>query len=154
MRSLLDAVWIWGIFGLVLLSAELATGTLYILWFGLAALIISGLLWLFPAISLGVQLLLFAGLSLSTLLIWKKFERRQPAASRLGQSQGEEIGRTGQIVVAVSPEQCGRIRFSQGVMGSKEWTAISSQTLAVGEEAEITSIEGNALRVKRSGVAA
>ncbi len=145
----MDAIWIWGIFGLVLLSAELATGTLYILWFGLAALIISGLLWLYPAISLGVQLMLFASLSLSTLLIWKKFERQQPA-SRLGQAQGEEIGRTGQIVVAVSPEQCGRIRFAQGVMGSKEWTAISSQQLTVGEEAEITSIEGNALRVKRA----
>ena len=39
-------------------------------------------------------------------------------------------------------------------MGSKEWTAISSQPLAVGEEAEITSIEGNALRVKKSGIAA
>jgi inner membrane protein len=153
MRSTLDAVWIWGIFGLVLLSAELATGTLYILWFGLAALIISALLWLFPGISLAAQLLLFAGLSLSTLLIWKKFERSQPA-SRLGQAQGEEIGRTGQIVVAVSPEQCGRIRFTQGVMGSKEWTAISSQPLALGEEAEITSIEGNALRVKKSGIAA
>ena len=81
----MDAVWIWGIFGLVLLSAELATGTLYILWFGLAALIISALLWLFPGISLAAQLLLFAGLSLSTLLIWKKFELSQPA-SRLGQA--------------------------------------------------------------------
>jgi membrane protein implicated in regulation of membrane protease activity len=33
---MLDAMWIWGAIGLILLAAEMATGTIYLLWFGIA----------------------------------------------------------------------------------------------------------------------
>lgn len=149
----MDAVWSWGIAGLILLAAELATGTLYILWFGIAGLVVSLLLWINPTLAVAWQLFWFAVLSLVSLLAWKKFEKKQPAASRLGQSQGEEIGRIGIISMPVSADLNGRIRFAQGVMGSREWTAISQETLLEGEEAVIAGIEGNALRVTKKPTA-
>ena len=68
---MLEPIWIWGILGLVLLAAEMATGTLYILWFGIAALCMSAALALFPLMALPLQLLLFAVLALGSLAIWK-----------------------------------------------------------------------------------
>ncbi|MDP2248747.1 MAG: NfeD family protein, partial [Nitrosomonadales bacterium] len=35
----MESTWLWGILGLILLAVEMATGTFYILWFGIAALI-------------------------------------------------------------------------------------------------------------------
>ena len=69
---------------------------------------------------------------------------------RVGQSQSDEIGRIGTITEAVSPKQNGRIRFAQGVMGSKEWEAIANENIEIGVDAIITKIEGNALWVRRA----
>jgi membrane protein implicated in regulation of membrane protease activity len=147
---MLEPVWIWGILGLVLLAAEMATGTLYILWFGIAALCISGVLSLFPLMALPLQLLLFAVLALGSLAIWKFGDKRKTAPElRIGQSQSDEIGRVGSITAAVSPQHNGSIRFAQGLMGSREWAAISDEEIAVGEDAVVTGFEGNSLRVRR-----
>jgi membrane protein implicated in regulation of membrane protease activity len=144
-----EPVWIWGILGLILLAAEMVSGTLYILWFGIAALCLSVALWTFPAMPVSLQLFMFAALSLSSLAIWKLHDKRAGVHLRVGQSRSDEIGRTGTITEAVSPKQNGRINFAQGVMGSRDWAAIANEDIEVGAEAVITSIEGNALRVQR-----
>lgn len=146
---MLEPIWMWGILGFILLASEMATGTFYILWFGIAALCLSAVLWLFPATSIALQLFLFAVLSLSSLAIWRLNYKKTSASSRIGQSQGEEIGRVGTITEAVSPKQNGRIKFAQGVMGSRDWAAIATEDIEAGAEAIIISIEGNALRVQR-----
>ncbi len=146
---MLEPIWIWGILGLILLAAEMATGTLYILWFGIAALCMSAALALFPLMALPLQLLLFAVLALGSLAIWKFNDRKNASDLRIGQSQSDEIGRTGTISQGVSPAHNGSIRFAQGLMGSREWTAISDEEIAVGEDAVVTGIEGNSLRVRR-----
>lgn len=142
-------VWMWGILGLILLAAEMLSGTFYVLWFGIAALIVATLLWLFPAMPLALQLLLYTFLSLGSLFIWRRYYKKNSADSRVGQSQGDEIGRVGIVVEAVSTVQNGRIQFAQGVMGSREWTAVSDETIEAGSHAIIVAIEGNSLRVKK-----
>ncbi len=145
----MGAAWIWGILGLVLLGLEMATGTFYILWFGLAGLLVAGLVWTVPSIDTALQVFFFAAFSLGSLFIWKHLYKKSSTDSKVGQSQGDEIGRIGTITEAVSPKQNGKIAFAQGVMGSREWTAIADEVLETGIDARIISIEGNALRVKR-----
>lgn len=145
----MEPVWMWGIFGLVLLAIEIVSGTLYILWFGIAALIVAVLLWLWPAAPVTLQLFLYASLSLSSLYIWRHHYKQTSPDSRIGQSQGDEIGRIGLIIEPVSPRQNGRIQFTQGVMGSREWVAVASEDIEAGAEAVIVAIEGNSLRVQR-----
>ena len=142
--------WLWGILGLVLLGAEMATGTFYILWFGVAALVMSLLLWLIPGIDVAVQLLIYAVISLGSLFIWQRYYKHSDTDSRIGQAQGDEIGRIGVMLESVSPTKNGRIQFTQGVMGSREWAAVSYETIEAGAEAVIVAIEGNSLRVKPS----
>jgi membrane protein implicated in regulation of membrane protease activity len=146
---MLEPIWMWGILGFILLAFEMATGTFYILWFGISALCLSAVLWLFPATSVVLQLFLFSVLSLSSLAIWRLNYKKTSTDSRIGQSQGDEVGRVGTITEAVSPKQNGRIQFAQGVMGSRDWAAIATEDIETGAEAVIVSIEGNALRVQR-----
>lgn len=148
----MEPIWSWGVLGLVLLALEMVTGTLYILWFGIAALCLSGAMWALPGLPLSAQLFMFAALSIGSLAIWKLNYKKSAAGDlRVGQSRGDEVGRTGIIIEAVSPRQAGSIQFAQGVMGSRVWAAIADQPLAVGAEAEIVAVEGNSLRVRATG---
>ncbi|MBU3735920.1 MAG: NfeD family protein [Methylobacterium sp.] len=143
-----EPVWTWSILGLVLLGAEMLTGTLYILWFGIAALLIGLLLWLNPETPLSLQLLLFSVLSLGSLAAWRVYFRDHTADLKIGQSRGDEIGRTGVLIEPITPERSGKIQFSQGLMGSREWIAIADESIAAGSHAEVVAVEGNSLRVK------
>ena len=145
----MEPVWMWGILGLTLLAAEILSGTFYMLWFGIAALIVAALLWLFPAMPLALQLLLYSFLSLGSLFIWRRHYKKSSPESRVGQSQGYEIGRVGIVVKTIDTVQNGRIQFAQGVMGSREWDAVSDETIEAGSHAIIVAIEGNSLRVRK-----
>jgi inner membrane protein len=144
----MDAMWLWGILGLVLLGLEMATGTLYILWFGIAGLLLALVVWLLPNTSAPAQVFLYSVLSFGSLLTWRYLDRANAHDLRVGQSKGEEIGRTGTITEKVSPKENGKIQFAQGVMGSREWIAIADEEIEVGRDARIIAVEGNALRVK------
>jgi len=145
-----EPIWAWGILGLILIAIEMATGTFYILWFGISALCMSAALLLFPSMSAVMQFFLFAALSLSSVAIWKLHYKKTGPDLRVGQSQGDELGRIGIIIEPVSPRKNGRIQFAQGVMGSREWAAISDDELEAGVDAVVVRVEGNALRVKRA----
>lgn len=146
--SMVDSMWIWGALGLVLLTVEMATGTFYILWFGIAALCMAIAMWLFPDIPHALQFIIFAILSFGSLAIWKLNYKKNETHSRAGQSQGLEIGRTGKVIKACGPNQNGKISFTQGLMGSKEWVAVSNETIEIGASAEVIAVEGNSLKIK------
>lgn len=145
---MLDAMWIWGAIGLILLATEMATGTVYLLWFGISALSVSIAMWMFPNLALALQFVMFAALSISSLAIWKLNYKKTETHSKVGQAQGEEIGRVGELTKACGPNQTGSIRFTQGLMGSREWPAIANESIEAGSSAAVVAVEGNTLRVK------
>lgn len=145
---MLESAWMWAILGLVLLGAEMLTGTFYILWFGIASLSVALLLFIWPTTSLSLQLLAFSVLSLTSMALWHIKYGKQAPPSRIGQSHGDAIGQIGQVSEAVSPQQLGRIVFTLPVMGSRDWVIISEDTIEAGSGAEIVGIEGNYLKVR------
>jgi inner membrane protein len=145
---MLDAMWIWGAIGLILLAVEMATGTIYILWFGVSALSVAIAMWIFPNIPLALQFVMFAALSVSSLAIWKLNYKKTETHSRVGQAQGEEVGRVGTVTEACSATKNGKIQFTQGLMGAREWMAVSNEAIAEGVEARVVAVEGNALRIQ------
>lgn len=144
----MDLVWVWGILGLVLLGLEMATGTFYILWFGVAGLLLALIVSAFPNMDISLQVFAYAVLSLGSLFVYRRYYKGSEKDDlKVGQSRGDEIGKQGTIIEAVSGTQNGRIRFAQGVMGSKEWVVISDEEIAVGTVAQVVAVEGNTLRV-------
>lgn len=145
-----QAVWAWAILGLVLLSVEMLSGTFYILWFGIAALCVSVMLFVFPDMPLAGQLFAFTLLSVLSLAVWRRSYKSNQPALRVGQAQDDTIGKIGRLSAAVSPERNGSIAFTVPVMGSREWAAISDEPIEAGEQAEVVAVVGNYLRVRRT----
>lgn len=143
-----EPVWLWAVLGVILLATEIAVGSFEILWFGIAALCVAIAMWLFPNMPLAAQFVMFAVLSLVSLGIWRSHYKKNEKHHRVGQAQGEEIGRVGTVITACTPTQSGKIRFAQGLMGDREWTAVSNEEIKKGAEAEVVAVEGNALRIK------
>ncbi|MFT7229105.1 MAG: hypothetical protein ACI8PW_001700 [Methylophilaceae bacterium] len=144
-----EPIWIWAAFGIALLTIEMTmVGTLDILWFGIAALCVSLVTWLFPSISYASQFTMFAVLALGSLALWRLYNKKTETHFRIGQSQGQEIGRVGKVIEACGPIQAGRIQFTQGLMGAREWVVVSDTTIEAGTEASVITVEGNALRIK------
>lgn len=146
----IDAIWLWAILGIVLLAIEVGTGTFDILWFGIAAIIMAFLLHFFPSLSseIAPQLIIYSILSLTSLAIWRYYYKKNETHSRVGQSQGLEIGRVGTMLSDCGPNKRGEISFTQGLMGAKKWTAVADNNITKGSEAEVIAVEGNTLRVK------
>ncbi len=145
---MIDPVWAWAILGMILLSIEMAIGSYDILWFGIAAICVAIILSLFPDMTPAAQYIMFAALSLISLSIWRFHYKKTESHSRVGQAQGEEIGRVGIVTSACGPNETGKIRFTQGLMGAREWAAVSNEDIAKDTEAEVVAVEGNALRIK------
>lgn len=145
---MIDAMWIWGAIGLVLLAMEMASGTFYIFWFGISALCVAVAMAIFPGIPHSIQFAMFAALSISSLAIWKLHYKKADVSSRVGQAQGEEVGRVGMVTEACDKEKIGKIQFTQGLMGSREWPAVSRQAIAAGSHAKVVAVEGNSLRIE------
>jgi len=145
----MDPMWMWAAIGIILLAVEMATGTFYVLWFGVAALCVAVIMWLFPNTSEAIQYSAFAALSLSSLAIWRINYKKTSTSTRVGQSQGDEIGRVGTVIETASLKQNGKIRFAQGLMGSREWTAIADETIESGSDASVVAVVGNALKISK-----
>lgn len=145
---MLEPAWMWAIMGMLLLGAEMLSGTFYILWFGVASLCVALALFAWPTIPFSIQLLSFSMLSVTSLAVWRIKYRNKPLVSRVGQSRGDAIGQIGKITESVSPQQLGRIAFTLPVMGSRDWVVLSEDSIDVGHGAKITGIEGNYLRVR------
>ena len=146
---MIDAMWVWGAIGLVLLAAEMATGTFYILWFGVAGLCVAVATWLLPNMPQAIQYAMFAILSLGSLAIWRFNYKKTETHSRIGQAKGEEIGRVGTVIETVTLKENGKIRFAQGLMGSREWIAIADETIQQGSDAIVIAVVGNTLRISK-----
>ena len=146
---MIDAMWVWGAIGLVLLAAEMATGTFYILWFGVAGLCVAVATWLLPNMPQAIQYVMYAILSLGSLAIWRFNYKKTETHSRIGQAKGEEIGRIGTVIETVTLKENGKIRFAQGLMGSREWIAIADETIEQGSDATVVAVVGNTLRISK-----
>jgi inner membrane protein len=134
----------WLILGLILLIAEMASGTTYLLWPAVAAFVTALVAWLAPT-NWVAEIALFAVLILVLTYfghpLVKRF-RQEGAASGLNERSATLIGTRG--VVANFANGAGSVKVRDTV-----WRALSDEALEAGQEVEVTSVDGSTLRVKR-----
>lgn len=133
----------WFVFGLVLLIAELASGTTYLLWPAFAAFIV-GLISMTGATTWGVDLALFAVLVLVLTWLGRPLVRnlRAKGDNLLNERGAQLVG--GRAVVTAFADGVGSVKVNDTI-----WRAVSDEALAPGENVEIASVDGVTLRVKR-----
>jgi inner membrane protein len=141
--------WTWLVLGLVLLGAEVATGTTYLLWLAVAAAIMAALTAVLGDLSVPVQLVVFGGLALGVTVAGRRLFPPDDSADAGGD---EVLNRPdsrllGQTVIAVRAFAAGtgRVRF-----GDSEWQAqsLGAVPVAPGTLLEVVGVDGATLRVK------
>ncbi|HXV30817.1 MAG TPA: NfeD family protein [Sinorhizobium sp.] len=140
--------WSWWVLGLLLLAAEVIVPGVFLLWIGLAALatgILSLLLWDAAFWTWQVQLVVFALLSVVTVLIGRRLvvtaqESDEPLLNKRAESL---IGRTAVLEQPIA-EGHGRVR-----LGDTTW-AIEGPDLPAGTRVRIVASSGRHLTVERA----
>lgn len=64
--------WVWIVLGFALIVLEMFTATFFVLWFGMAAVLVGLLIWYEPALLIQSQLLVWAALSSLLAVLWFK----------------------------------------------------------------------------------
>lgn len=142
--------WGWWILGFVLLGAELAAPGVFLIWIGLAALVIGAAslgLWDTPYWSWHVQFILFAVLSVISTLIGRHYfgssdrGSDQPLLNRRGDSL---VGRTATLSEPIR-EGRGRIRLDD------TWWSVTGPDLPAGMRVRVAEWTGSELIVEPVG---
>lgn len=136
--------WIWLAVGAVILAAEVASGTGWLLWPAACAGVVGLLTFLLPGLE--AQVAVFAALTIASTLLARRYLPRN--ASGEGPDINDNVGRlVGHHGMAVSAFENGQGRV---FIDGKEWAAVAEDGAvpALDQRIEVIAAEGGVLRVK------
>ena len=144
---MVSAAVIWAIVGLALLIAEIFSGSFFLCFFGIAALIVAGLKQVTGFDQMSIEIIVFAVIGMSGLFTFRKKLLRN-----FGHSSGTVTIDTQSIITLSSDlpaQSSGKIEY-QGTL----WDAFndSNQDLRSGDRASIIATRGIQLIVRPAGV--
>ena len=135
----------WGIIAVVLVGAELVTGTTYILWIAAAAFILAILTFMIP-MAWELQFFLFTVLSIALLFVGHFYLRPLMKSDEPSDTNNPVRTMVGRRVVAFSDFDNGEGRVT---VGDTQWKASSdADNLKTGDKLVITSVVGATLIVE------
>ncbi|WP_425917170.1 NfeD family protein [Acinetobacter sp. TSRC1-2] len=141
--------WHWFVLGVLLILSELVLPAFAALWFGIAAILVGALLWLFPMMGFTTQLVIWIVLSVLCTLLWFKFIKPLSTdKTKAGLSREATIGQVGMVIQIHMEHDLITVRFPMPVLGSDEWNCRSLEPVRVGDRVRVIDILGNELVVK------
>jgi membrane protein implicated in regulation of membrane protease activity len=139
--------WHWFALGLILLIAEILTGTTYLLW-PAAAAAITGVFALFGPGEVMVEWVVFAILTIALTLAGHFYIRRRWLTPHTPGDINERattlIGQAG-LADGAFVAGHGSVRLNDTI-----WRAASAEPIAPGDRVEVVAVEGTTLQVKRA----
>ncbi len=136
--------WFWITLGGLLLAAEMLGTSGYLLWSGLAALLVGVIEWMF-VLSWTQQGLLFAALTLLCVFFWARWMRHREASQQpntLNQRGSQLIGMQLTLDSALK-DGLGHVRI-----GDSSWRVQAESDLPAGTPVIITDVVGITLRIQ------
>lgn len=135
----------WFIAGLILLILEVFAPGAVMIWFGIAALTVGAALWLLPSIPWQVQIIAFALLSVGSLVGYRAWRQRVPAAVNdqplLNKRAAQLVGRVFVLDQAIVNGR-GKVK-----VGDALWTA-TGPDLGVGTRVRVLGVRDQILDVE------
>lgn len=137
--------WSWWVAGVALIIIEMFAPAAFFLWMGISALVTGVLLWLFPGMSWTTQFSLFAVLSITSIIIWRKLfpdvmtKTDQPLLNKRAQ---QYIGRTFTLEEPVI-NGVGLVRIDDST-----WRVSSEMDIAAGSRIKVIAEEGMTLKIE------
>ncbi|ENV47623.1 hypothetical protein P255_01917 [Acinetobacter brisouii CIP 110357] len=142
--------WHWFVLGIGLMLIELVIPTFAAIWFGLAAIMVSILYWIFPWMGFATQVVTWTILSILCTILWFKFIKPLSIdKTKAGLPREATIGQIGMVIqTGLNHEQI-KVRFSLPILGADEWVCRTASSVQVGDRVIVTDILGNDLLVQR-----
>jgi len=138
--------WHWLIIAVALIILEILIPGAYFLWMGISAAIVGGAMFVFPQMPILVQILIYAVLSVITVVMYKSYRKKnplvtdEPALNRRGE---QYIGRSFTLTEPIVNGE-GKIKVDDST-----WK-ISGADMVVGASVRVIAIEGSILKVEAS----
>lgn len=135
----------WLVFGLILLIAEMASGTTYLLWPAVAAFL-TALISLAGMSNWVTDIAIFAVLVIALTFFGRPIVQRwreENNAQGLNERSKTLVGTRG--VITVFANGAGSVKIADTV-----WRAVSDETLTPGQTVVIDSVDGATLKVRAS----
>lgn len=141
--------WHWFVLGILLILSELLLPAFAALWFGIGAILVGILYWMFPMMGLTTQILTWIALSILCTLAWFKFIKPLSIdKTKAGLSREATIGQIGMVIQTNLENEQIRVRFPMPVLGSDEWECRTLDQVQVGDRVRVVDILGNDLVVQ------
>ncbi len=135
----------WIIMGVLLLILEVVTGTTYILWPAVAALIVGLIAFVLP-LGWEMQFLLFFILSAVLLVVGHKYVRPKMQGGEPSDLNDRARSMIGMRVKAIADFETGIGRVQ---VGDTQWRAsVHEGTAMAGQELRVVSVKGTTLQVE------
>ena len=149
MDALLSALefWHWLVLGVVLATIEIFAPGIFFLWLGISSAIVGIIIWIFPGLDWQWQLLLFAVLSIASVVLARRYLIRHPIKSdepNLNLRGHQYVGRTFTLEEPVVNGQ-GKIQVDDST-----WK-ITCEDCEAGTRVLIQGVDGVVLRAKIAG---
>jgi len=138
------AWWLWMVLGFLLLIAEMVTPGLFLLFFGVAGMVVGLLKLLGVTGPVWMEWVLFSGIAVVSLLLFRK-----PLLARVKQRSGEDVDRLeAEAAVAmedIAPEKVGRVELR-----GSPWSArnVGASDITRGQRCRVEHVDGLMLRVR------
>ena len=128
--------WWWVIAGGSLILAEFIVPGVFICFFGIGAVLTGIVALIFPDMPFTLALVLFAALSVTFLLVCRRFMpksfRGTVKVDRSDIENDDVAGAEAVVTEAIAPDAPGKVEFR-----GAQWTARAGRAIAVGERAKI-----------------
>ena len=141
--------WHWLVLGLLLIALELAaSGGFYIIFFGVAAVVISLMVALGAETPLWMELALFSVLSVGSLLFFRSPLMRWLNIDGIGVDVDSLVGETGVVQQDIAPHEIGRVELR-----GSSWSARNNGAtpLAAGRRVTVVRVDRLMLIVEAEG---
>ncbi|MEE8233610.1 MAG: NfeD family protein [Gammaproteobacteria bacterium] len=138
--------WHWLILAVVMIILEMLIPGAYFLWMGVSAIFVGALMYVFPEMVFLVQILIFAVLSVISVVMYKSYRKKnpivtdEPALNRRGE---QYIGRTFTLTEPIVNGE-GKIKVDDTT-----WK-ITGADIDAGETVRVVVVEGATLIVEGS----
>jgi membrane protein implicated in regulation of membrane protease activity len=138
------ALWaIWLVVGILLIIAEMATLTFYLLWLGLGALAAALIALLLPD-SIVLQVFVGALVALGLTLYTKQITRRMRDSKGYKDVIYELVGQDGIVIEGIPVEGLGIVR-----VGNETWSAKAEEPLSTGTSIIVVQSHNTILQVQK-----
>lgn len=147
MFEIIDAMtfWHWFVFGAILMVLEIMVMGMFLLWIGLAAIMVGVIMLVIPALTWPLAFVFWAVMSVASVAGWVAYRKKNPAPE-----QNNGLNQRGSELVGQEYTLSAPIENGKGAVraGDTMWRVVSDTDIPGGTRIRVIGLDGTSLRVE------